>query len=88
MFNEGDVLDGCEIDRCAFDGVGRDAEPGTERGGVSRRVVMFVLPHVGGELRVDNPAERHKPERKPRDCTLPNSRAHRPLSKSYCLFRP
>ena len=52
-----------------------------------RRTVMLMLPHVGGELRVDNSAERHKPEREASEGTLPNSRAHKLLSKSYCLFR-
>ena len=27
LFNEGDVLDGCEIDGCAFDRISGDAEP-------------------------------------------------------------
>lgn len=63
LFKESEILDGYDIDHCAFDGVGRNAEPGTECGGVSRRVVMLMLPHVGGELRVHYPAERHKPER-------------------------
>ena len=30
---------------------------------MGRLVVMLMLPHVGGELRVHNPAERHNPER-------------------------
>ena len=63
LFKERRVSDGCDIDHCAFDGVGRDAEPGTQCGGVSRRIVMLMLRHVGGELRVHNPAERHEPER-------------------------
>jgi hypothetical protein len=63
LFEESDISDRCDIDRCAFDGIGRDAEPGTQCCGVSRRLVMGMLRHVGGELRVHNPAERHKPER-------------------------
>ena len=43
---------------------------------MSRLIVMLMLPHVGGELRVDNPAERHKPEREPSDDTLLNSTGH------------
>jgi hypothetical protein len=87
LFNEVDVLDGCEIDRCAFDRIGCDAEPRTECGGVSRRVVVLVLPHVGGELRVDNPAERHKPEREPSDHDVSNATFHKSLSKSRCFYR-
>jgi hypothetical protein len=87
LFNEVDVLDGCEIDRCAFDRISCDAEPGTECGGVSRRVVVLVLSHMGGELGIDNPAERHKPERKSPDYTLLNLRDHRLLSKSRCFDR-
>jgi hypothetical protein len=30
---------------------------------VSRCIVMRMLRHLGGQLRVHNPAERHKPER-------------------------
>jgi hypothetical protein len=48
LFKESRVSDRCDIDRCAFDGVGCGAEPGTECGGVSRRVVMRMLRHVGG----------------------------------------
>ena len=51
-----------------------------------RRTVMLVLPHMGGELRVDNPAKRHKPEREASDDTLPNLMGHRSLSKSRCLY--
>ncbi len=29
---------------------------------MSRLVVMLMLPHVGSELRIHNPAERHEPE--------------------------
>ena len=54
---------------------------------MSRRVVMLMLRDVGGQLRVDNPAERHNPEREPSDCKLSNSTTHRPLSKSRCLCR-
>ena len=42
-----------------------------------RRAVMLVLPHVGGELRIDNPAERHKPERETSNNTLSNLMSHR-----------
>ena len=45
------------------------------------RVVMLVLPDVGGELRVDNPAKRHKPEREPSDDDVPNATFHRSLSQ-------
>jgi len=54
---------------------------------VSRRVVVLMLPYVGGELRVHNPAERHNPEREPPDYKLSNPTIHRPLSKSRCLHR-
>lgn len=54
---------------------------------MSRRLVVLMLPDVGGELRVHNPAERHKPEREPYDGTLSNPTVHRPLSKSRCLHR-
>ena len=52
-----------------------------------RRAVMIVLPHVGGELRIDNPAERHKPKRETSNNTLSNLMSHRLLSKSRCLDR-
>ena len=52
-----------------------------------RRAVMIVLPHVGGELRIDNPAERHKPKRETSNNTLSNLMSHRLLSKSRCLYR-
>ena len=39
--------------------------------------VMLMLPHMGGELRVNNPTERHKPEREPANDTLLNSTGHR-----------
>ena len=52
---------------------------------MGRRSVMLMLSHVGGELRVDNPAKRHKPEREASDDTLPNLMGHRSLSKSRCL---
>ena len=48
LFKKRRVPDGYDIDRCAFDGVGCGAEPGTQCGGVSRRVVMRMLRHVGG----------------------------------------
>ena len=54
---------------------------------MSRRIVVLVLPHVGGELRIDNPAERHKPERESSNDTLSNFMSHRMLSKSRCLDR-
>ena len=52
-----------------------------------RRAVMLVLPHMGGELRIDNPAERHKPERESSDGTLSNLMSHRLLSQSCCFHR-
>ncbi len=52
-----------------------------------RRAVMLVRPHMGGELRVDNPAERHKPEREPTNDTLLNLMGHRLLSKSRGFHR-
>lgn len=54
---------------------------------MSRCVVMLMLPHVGGELRVHNSAERHKPEREPSDYKLSSPRVHKSLSKSRCLYR-
>ena len=60
-------LDGRDIVHRAFDSIGCDAEPRTQCGGVSRCIVVVMLSQVGSELRVDNPAERHKPERKPCD---------------------
>lgn len=63
FFKESRGLGGGKIDYRAFDSVCRCTEPRTECGGVSRRVVMLMLRHVGGELRVHNPAESHKPER-------------------------
>ncbi len=50
-----------------------------------RRTVMLVLPHVGGELRIDNSAERHKPERESSNNTLSNLMSHRLLSQSCCF---
>ena len=50
-------------------------------------VVMLMLPHVGGELRVHNPAERHQPEREPYDYDLSNATFHKSLSKSRCFHR-
>ena len=52
-----------------------------------RRTVMLVLPHMGSELRVDDPAEHHKPERDPPDRKLLNLMGHRSLSKSRCFYR-
>ena len=52
-----------------------------------RRTVMLMLPHMGGELRVDNPAKRHKPERESSDDTLSNLMSHRLLSQSCCFHR-
>ena len=54
---------------------------------MSRRVVMLVLPHVGGELRVHNPTERQQPEREPSDDTLSNAMMHRLLSRRRCRYR-
>ena len=52
-----------------------------------RCTVMLVLPHMGGELRVDNPAEHHKPEREPYDDDVSNATFHKSLSKGRCLDR-
>ena len=52
-----------------------------------RRAVMLVLPHVGGDLRIDNPAERHKPERESSHDDLSNVTFHKSLSKGRCLYR-
>lgn len=76
VLKEGDVLDGCEIDSCAFDRIGCDAKPRTECGRVSRRIVVFMLSHVGRQLRVDNPTERHKPECEHADYDLSNATCH------------
>jgi hypothetical protein len=54
---------------------------------VCRRVVMLMLPYVGGELRVDNPAERHEPEREPYDDDVPNATSHTSLPLSRCFHR-
>ena len=54
---------------------------------MSRGLVMLMLPHVGGELRVDDPAERHKPEREPSHDDLSNVTFHKSLSKGRCLYR-
>lgn len=54
---------------------------------MGRCVVMFMLPTMGGELRVHNPTERHEPEGEPYDYKLSNSLVHRALSKSRCLHR-
>lgn len=51
------------------------------------RTVVLMLPHVGGQLRVHSPAERHKPEREPCDCTLSKPAVHRSLSKSCGIQR-
>ena len=50
-------------------------------------LVVCMLPHMGGELWIDNPAERHKPERETSNNTLSNLMSHRLLSKSRCLDR-
>ena len=42
------------------------------------RCVVLMLPHMGGKLRVDNPAQRHQPEREPCDSKLSNRPAHNP----------
>ena len=54
---------------------------------MSRGLVMLMLPDVGRQLRVDNPAERHKPEREAPDRKLLNLMGHRSLSKSRCFYR-
>ena len=43
---------------------------------MSRCLMVLMLPHVGSELRVDNPAQRHKPKREPCDSTLFYSTGH------------
>jgi hypothetical protein len=48
LFKVSRISDWCDIDHCAFDGVGRGTEPGTECGGVSCRIVMRMLRHMGG----------------------------------------
>jgi len=45
---------------------------------MGRLIVMLMLSHVGGDLRIHDPAERHKPERQPSDDTLLNSTGHNP----------
>ena len=60
------------MDRGSLDCIGSYTKPRTEYGRMSRSVMMLMLHHVGGQLRVDNPAMRHNPERKPSDCKLPN----------------
>lgn len=54
---------------------------------MSRLVVMRMLPHVGSELRIHNPAERHKPDHEPYNYKLSNPTVHRSLSMSRCLHR-
>ena len=54
---------------------------------MSRCVVMLMLSNVGCELRVDRPAEHHKPEHEPYDGTLSNTIVHKSLPKSRCLYR-
>lgn len=78
MLKESRVSDWCDIDHDTFDCVGCDAEPGTQCSGVSRRIVVLMLSQVGSDLRVDDPAERHQPEREPSDYKLPNSTGHNP----------
>ena len=63
LLKDSQGLDWYKIDYSAFDSVCRDTEPRTEYAGVSRCIVMLMLPHVGGELRVHDPAESHEPER-------------------------
>ena len=87
LFKEGDVLDGCEIDRCALDGIGSDTQPRTEYGCMSGSVVMGMLGSMGGQLRIDNPAEHHKPEGEPSECHSSNRSVHKPYSKSCALFQ-
>jgi hypothetical protein len=55
---------------------------------VSCRVVMLVLPHVGGELRVHNPAERHNPKGQESDHSLLNSTGHNPNAASHFSLQP
>jgi hypothetical protein len=87
LFKNRRVSNWCDFDCCAFDGIGCNAEPGAQHGGMSRRVVMLMLRRVGSQLRVYDSAERHKPECESTDCKLSNPNVHRPLSKSRCLYR-
>lgn len=57
---------------------------------------MLMLPHVGGQLWVYNPAECHKPKREPCDCDLSKPVVHKvfieeplpsPVSVSESLTR-
>ena len=54
---------------------------------MSRRIVVLMLPQVGGDLRIHNAAERYKPEREPYNHKLLNPTVHRTLSKSRCFYR-
>ena len=54
---------------------------------MSGRVVVLMLPHMGRQLRVYNPAECYEPEREESDYKLLNSKIHTFLSKSRCLHR-
>ena len=54
---------------------------------MSRRIVMLMLSHVCRQLWVDNPAERHKPEREPSHDDVSNATFHKSLSKGRCLDR-
>ena len=53
---------------------------------MSRRVVVLMLPQVSGDLRIHNPAERHKPEREPYNGTLTNPAVHRPFIEEPLLL--
>jgi hypothetical protein len=54
---------------------------------MSRCAVMLMLRDVRSELRVDSPAEHHKPEYEPSDGTLSNAIGHSALSKGCCFYR-
>lgn len=47
-----------------------------------RCAVMLMLPDMCRQLRVDNPAERHKPEREPSDDNVSNATFHKSYRKA------
>jgi hypothetical protein len=55
---------------------------------MSGSIVMGMLGSMGRQLRIDNPAEHHKPEREPSECTLSNCTAHRCVPKSCICTGP
>ena len=42
-----------------------------------RCLVMLMLPHMGSQLRVHDPAESHEPKREKSDYNLLNSAGHK-----------